>query len=87
MLKGLIILNTSHFKYKDLKNYVVHIRRLVGFMGTHTMRRYTTLHYILALTVTYFWALFIWYVGWLLSMSTMETRDSGKQSKSKGTSS
>ena len=78
MLKGLIILNTSRFKYEGLKIFIVHIRRLVRFMGTHTTRRHTILHYILAPIVTCFHALFVWYARWLLSMSTMETGDSGK---------
>ena len=72
MLKGLIILNTSRFEYEGLKNCVMHIRRSEGFMGTHTTHRHTTLHYIFALIVTCFRALFVWYAGWLLSMSTME---------------
>ena len=63
MLKGLIILNTSRFKYEGLKICVVHIRRLVEFMGTHIMRMHTTLHYILASIVTYCCALFVWYAG------------------------
>ena len=56
-------------------------------MGTHTKRRHTILHYILALIATCFHALFVWYAGWLLSMSTIETGISGRQSKSKGSSS
>ena len=57
-VKGLFILNKSHFKYNGFTKLCVHISMCVGFMGTHIMRRHTTLHCILALIVTYFCTLF-----------------------------
>ena len=86
-VKGLFILNTSRFKYEGLKKIVVYICRLMGFMGTHTTHKHTTLYCIHVSIVIDFCALFVWYAGWLLSMSIMETGSSGKQSKSKGSSS